>query len=137
MTLRRRARSKGSPFEPSSELGCTVGSVRLFVLVAVLAVPAFADIIPEEVATCRNKAAGSACTTGEGHAGTCIETSITRPDYSGGVPPTYKAVKMLTCVATAKGSARSALPWVGLGLAFLALVAALTFKPRGPTASPA
>lgn len=111
--------------------------MRILFLVAVLAGPAFADIIPEEVATCRNKASGAACTTGEGHAGTCIETSISRPDYSGGVPPTYKAVKMLTCVATAKGSARSTLPWLGLGLAFLALVAALTFKPRGPTASAA
>lgn len=100
-------------------------------MVAVLAVPAFADIIPEEVATCRNKAAGAACTTGEGHAGTCIETSITRPDYSGGVPPTYKQVKMLTCVATAKGSARSALPWLGIGLAFLALIAAIRFRPGG------
>jgi hypothetical protein len=111
--------------------------VRLLVLVAVIAVPAFADIIPEEVATCRNKAAGSACTTGEGHAGTCIETTITRPDYSSGIPPTYKPVKMLTCVATAKGSARSALPWLGIGLAFLGIVAAFVFKPRRPTAAPA
>ena len=110
--------------------------MRFLVLVAVLAVPAFADILPEEVATCRNKAAGSPCTTGDGHAGTCIETSISRPDYSGGVPPTYRPVQMLTCVATAKGQARSLAPWLGLGLAFLALLAALGLKPQGPLSLP-
>ncbi len=104
--------------------------MRFFALVAVLAVPAFADILPDEVALCRGKTAGAACTTGEGQAGTCVETSVTRPDYSSGIPPKYTQVKMLGCVAIAKGSARAALPWVGVGLGFLALVAALGFKPR-------
>jgi hypothetical protein len=109
----------------------------LVALTALLAVPAFADIIPEEVAVCRGQAAGAACTTPEGHAGTCVETSVTRPDYSGGVPPTYKQVKMLSCVATAKGSARaSALPWAGAGLGLLALIAALALRPR-PVVRPA
>lgn len=111
--------------------------MRLILLAAVFAAPAFADIIPQEVASCRGKAAGAACTTGEGHAGTCVETAISRPDYSGGVPPTYKPVQMLACVATAKAQARSALPWMGAGLAFLALLAAVVFKPRRPTPSPA
>ena len=101
-----------------------------------LAAPAFADIIPEEVASCRGKSAGAACNTGDGLPGTCIETSITQPDYRGGIPPKYTQVKMLACVATAKGSARVAMPWVGAGLGFLALVAALAFKPRRPTLSP-
>ena len=110
--------------------------MRLLVLVAVLAVPAFADIIPDEVAVCRGKAAGAACMT-DGIAGTCVETLVSRPDYSSGIPPKYKQVKMLGCVATAKGSARSVPPWVGAGLAFLALMAALVFKPGRPTPSPA
>lgn len=108
---------------------------KLLALLSVLAVPAFADIIPEEVAVCRGKSAGAACTTPEGHSGTCQETSITRPDYSEGPPPTYKQVKMLSCVATAKGSARSTLPWLGAGLSFLALLAALVTRPR-PQAQP-
>lgn len=107
--------------------------IRSFLFLAVLAAPAFADIIPEEVAVCRNKSAGSACVTGEGHAGTCVESSISRPDYSTGIPPQYKQVKMLTCVATAKGSARSVAPWVGAGLGFLALLAAMGFRPSRPS----
>jgi hypothetical protein len=111
--------------------------VRLVLLVAVLAVPAFADILPDEVYTCRNKVAGGACTTGDGQAGTCVETLVSRPDYSSGIPPTYKQVKMLSCVATAKGSARSILPWLGAGLAFLALLAGLLSRrhPQVPSAA--
>lgn len=94
---------------------------------------ALADILPQEVADCRDKAAGAACTTPEGQAGTCQEISVTRPDYSGGVPPKYKSVKMLGCVAAAKGQARvGALPWLGGGLAFLALVAGLLATRRKP-----
>lgn len=115
----------------------TFAPVKPLLIIALLAAPAFADIITEEVAVCRGKSAGAACTTGEGQAGTCVETSVTRPDYSGGVPPTYKQVKMLACVATAKGSARSALPWVGVGMGLLALVVALVSRPRRPTALPA
>ena len=110
--------------------------MRLLLLVAVLAVPAFADIIPDEVAVCRGKAAGAACVA-DGVAGTCVETLVSRPDYSSGIPPKYKQVKMLGCVATAKGSARSGLPWVGAGLGFLALVAALVLRPGRPAALPA
>jgi len=98
--------------------------VRLFFLVMLFAGPAFADILPDEVASCRGKAGGAACTTPEGQPGTCVETSISRPDYSSGIPPKYTQVKMLSCVAVAKGSAKVALPWLGLGLAFLASLAA-------------
>ena len=86
--------------------------------------------------TKRVKAAGAPCVV-DGVAGTCVETTVSRPDYSSGIPPKYQQVKVLGCVATAQGSARSMLPWLGVGLAFLALVAALGFKPRGPTARPA
>ena len=112
--------------------------MRPFVLLfAVLASSAFADILPDDAAVCRGKAAGAACNTESGQAGTCVETTVSRPDYSSGIPPKYKPVKMLTCVATAKGSARWALPWLGAGLGFLALVAALAFRPRRPTPTPA
>jgi len=106
-------------------------------LLAVLATSAFADILPDDVAVCRDKPAGAACNTEAGQAGTCVETTVSRPDYSTGIPPKYKQVKMLTCVATAKGSARSVLPWLGAGMGFLALVAAFVLKPRRPAPSPA
>ena len=93
-------------------------------------------MISEEVAACRNKTAGAACTAPEGP-GTCVEVSVMRPDYSGGIPPKYKSVKMLSCVATAKGTAFSALPWVGIGLSFLALLMGMLFRPRPPGALPA
>jgi hypothetical protein len=75
-------------------------------LIALLAAPAFADILPDEVGACQGKAAGSACTTPEGEAGTCSKMSISRPDYSTGIPPTYKQIEMLGCVATAAGNAQ-------------------------------
>lgn len=110
--------------------------MRFLLLVALLSTPALADVISEEVAACRNLAAGAACTAPEGP-GTCVEVSVMRPDYSGGVPPKYKSVKMLSCVATAKGTAFSALPWVGIGLSFLAMLLGFRFRPRPPGALPA
>ncbi len=107
----------------------------LCLLSLLLAMPALADILPDEVASCQGKGAGTACTTPDGEAGTCAKISVTRPDYSNGIPPSYKSVEMLGCVATAKGTARSMVPWLGGGLAFLALVAAMIFKPRGPTSA--
>ena len=106
-------------------------------LFAVLATSAFADILPDDAAVCQGKSAGAACNTEAGQAGTCVETTVSRPDYSTGIPPKYKQVKMLTCVATAKGSAKSVLPWLGAGMGFLALVAALALRPRRPTPTPA
>ena len=114
--------------------------MRLLVAVALTCSSfAFADILPREVADCRDKASGAACTTPEGQAGTCQEMNVTRPDYSDGVPPKYKTVKMLGCVATAKAQARvGVLPWLGAGLAFLALAAGLaTRKKPGLAAHPA
>jgi hypothetical protein len=105
---------------------------RFLLLFAVLATSALADILPDEAAACQGKAAGAACSAG-GQAGTCVETTVSRPDYSTGIPPKSRQVKMLTCVATAKGSAKSVLPWLGAGLGFLALVVALVLRPRRPT----
>ncbi len=110
---------------------------KLCLILLLAAVPALADILPDEVATCRDKSAGAACTTPEGQPGTCAKMTISRPDYSSGIPPKYKSVEMLGCVATAKGSARSMLPWLGAGLAFLAALAALWRRPRPPAAATA
>lgn len=100
----------------------------ILLLLTLLATPALADILPDEVATCRDKQPGAACTTPEGAPGTCVNITVSRPDYSTGIPPKYKQVQMLGCVATAKGTARSVLPWVGSGLAFLALLLAMLLK---------
>lgn len=95
----------------------------------VVAFPAFADVIPEDVAVCQGQQAGGACTTPDGKEGTCIERLVTRLDYSKGIPPGTKQVKMLSCQAKASAQARSMSPtWLGLGLAFLAVVGALGLK---------
>jgi hypothetical protein len=113
--------------------------MKTLCLAAVLvALPAFGDIIPQDVALCRGKSAGAACVTEDGLQGTCTEISISRPDYSGGVPPTYKQTKVLSCQATAKGSARVSTGWLGAGLAFLARALRLCVRTRshhwqGPT----
>lgn len=104
----------------------------LCLVMLLAAVPAFADIVPDEVDACSGKKAGAVCTTPDGEPGTCTSITVSRPDYSGGVPPTYKQVQMLGCVATAKGTARSLLPWVGTGLAFLAMLMAMMLKGRRP-----
>lgn len=105
----------------------------VLLLSCLVALPAHADVMPDEVATCRGKTAGAPCTTPAGLPGQCIEISFSRPDYSQGVPPTYRPVKLLSCEATTTASARhvTALPWVGVGLAFLALLAALRTR-RAP-----
>ncbi|MFZ5438631.1 MAG: hypothetical protein ACOZQL_01415 [Myxococcota bacterium] len=106
--------------------------MKTLLVLLLAALPALADILPDEVASCQGKSAGAACTTPEGEPGTCQSITITRPDYSSGIPPKSKQVQMLGCVATAKGTARSLLPWVGTGLAFLALLLAMLLRGRRP-----
>lgn len=98
---------------------------RVVVLVALFALPAFADVITDDVANCRGLTAGAACTTPEGGAGTCIETIVSRPDYSSGVPPTYRQVKMLSCQASGNATSKVTTAWLGIGMAFIALIFAL------------
>lgn len=101
-------------------------------LLAVLisAVSAWADVLP---LACHSKMAGDKCVTEDGEEGVCVERLVSRPDYSSGIPPKYTQVKTLGCVANSKGTARSMVPWFGLGLGFLALLLALRF--RGPPRS--
>ena len=56
-------------------------SVVPSLLFAMIATSAFADILPDDAAVCQGKAAGAACKTGAGQAGTCVETSVSRPDF--------------------------------------------------------
>lgn len=104
---------------------------RLLCAVVLISTGAAADILPDDVAVCQSKALGAKCVTDEGVEGTCQETLVSRPDYSGGIPPKYKQVKMLTCVTAAKGTARSMLPWFGAGLSFLALLMAMLLRRGG------
>ncbi len=110
--------------------------MRLLAVAALLTSSlAVADILPDEVASCRGKAAGATCATADGVVGTCQEISVTRPDYSGGVPPTYKTVKLLGCVATAKAQARvPTTAWLGGALALLALAAGLATRRKATLA---
>ncbi|MGV3621101.1 MAG: hypothetical protein ACO1OB_09810 [Archangium sp.] len=103
----------------------------LTLLFALTALPAFADLITDDVANCRGLTAGAACTTPEGVAGTCVETLVTRPDYSSGVPPTYRQVKMLSCQSTGKATSKISSAWLGIGMAFLALIIAIRTR-RSP-----
>ncbi|PZR18354.1 MAG: hypothetical protein DI536_00260 [Archangium gephyra] len=103
----------------------------LALIFSLFALPSFADVITEDVANCRGRSAGAACTTPEGGAGTCVEVSVTRPDYSSGVPPTYRQVKMLSCQATGKATSKVTTAWLGLGMAFIALIFALRSR-RAP-----
>ena len=88
--------------------------IALALLVPLLS---FGDIAPEGAAECTGKSAGSACTLPGGIAGQCQTVSVTRPDYSKGVPPGSKQVEMVLCVATTTASARS------MNLAVLAALA--------------
>lgn len=103
----------------------------IIVVVVLSASAALADILPDDVAVCQSKALGAKCVTDEGVEGTCQETLVSRPDYSGGIPPKYKQVKMLTCVTAAKGTARSMVPWLGLGLGFFAALLAMVLRRGG------
>jgi len=73
---------------------------RIFALALAVAAPAWADVIRPAEAECKEKKKGDACRAGDG-AGVCEESTCSRKDYSGGVPPKTKAVPCLKCVAKA------------------------------------
>lgn len=98
---------------------------RAALVTALFASAAFADVITEDVASCRGLTAGAPCTTPGGGAGTCVESIVSKLDYSSGVPPTYRDVKVLRCQATAQASSKVSTAWLGVGLAFLALLFAI------------
>jgi hypothetical protein len=93
-----------------------------------------ADVLPDDVAVCQSKSAGEKCVTDDVQEGVCVERLVTRLDYSQGIPPKTKQVKMLGCVTSAKGTARSMVPWFGFGMGFFALLLAMFFRGRPPRA---
>ena len=89
-----------------------------------LATTARADELPSN--TCRGSlGAGDGCLTYDGGAGTCVEQTFSYVDQGKTLTSTE-----LICVASVSGAERRALPWIGAGLAFLALcVGIATRKP--------
>jgi hypothetical protein len=61
-----------------------------------LARPCAADVISPVEQECRNRAAGAACTVGD-RTGTCVESTCSRLDYSGGVPPRSVSAPCRVC----------------------------------------
>ena len=88
---------------------------RALLLGALLATAALADEVASN--TCLgNLLPGDGCLTDDGASGTCVEQTFTNTE--------------LICVASVSGAERRALPWIGAGLAFLALcVGIATHKP--------
>lgn len=96
-------------------------------LVVLLGSAALADELPPN-ACLGHLRAGDACLTEEGVSGTCVEKRFQYEDDGRTVTQTE-----LICEAAVAGAERSALPWFGAGLAFLALCAGVaTRKPLGP-----
>ncbi len=103
----------------------------LLVFVVLLTGHAFADIPPDNASQCQSSTAGSACTTDDGAAGTCVAQMVGRLDYSDGVPPKTKQVQMLICVASAPATVRAAPPFLAAGLVMLAMLALIGVKLAG------
>lgn len=87
----------------------------------------WADLPAPNAEGCFGLAAGAPCKTDNGSAGACVATTVTRPDYSQGPPPTYKQVELLVCVSSARATRAFEVPvaaWLGAALAALAGAAA-------------
>lgn len=93
--------------------------------VVCFALHASADELPPNACT-GSLGIGDACTMDDGTPGTCIEQ---RHEYvdADGVKQTFSEV---LCAPGVTAAQRSLLPWLGIGLAFLALCAALYSRPR-------
>ena len=91
-------------------------------LVLLLSGAALAD----DVASNACGVAGDACLTDEGASGQCVEQKFSWVD-----PGQTSTNTELVCVASVSASEQRALPWVGAGLAFLALcIGVATRKPQ-------
>jgi hypothetical protein len=67
------------------------------VVACALALPAWADLAPRDVSSCRDREKGAACRTDEGEPGVCEPASCSRNDYSQGVPPRHVSYECLKC----------------------------------------
>jgi hypothetical protein len=87
--------------------------VRVLVLALLLGSPALADDVPDNACN-RGLTVGASCVTDDGTAGTCVSV--------GGE---------LICQPLVGGAQREALPWLGAGLAFLALCFGISTRRPG------
>lgn len=96
----------------------------------VLAMLTFALVAPADelpANACSGKqAVGDDCSTDDGTPGRCVEE---HHEYVG--DDGKHTWTELICQPLVSSAQRSVLPWVGLGLAFLAVCAALATRPRG------
>ncbi len=69
----------------------------LFLALFALSSVAFADLVSNTEAECRDKKAGEACRASTS-AGVCTPSKCSRNDYSEGVPPKQKVVDCLKCL---------------------------------------
>lgn len=95
---------------------------RWMLLIALASTQVWADIPPQDTAGCRNALAGAACITDTGGAGTCVEEMVSRPDYSGGVPPKFVQVKTLRCNAEIASTQKNTASFTVLAAALLAML---------------
>lgn len=102
----------------------------LLLLGALASTVTLADELPSN-ACFGDLAKGDSCLTDDGTAGTCVEQVHSYVDQ--GKTHTYSE---LICVPAVTAAERSALPWIGAGLAFLALCAGIATR-KPPVQSPA
>ena len=103
------------------------GRVRpcALLLGVLVASAALADVMPDD--PCSGIQPGGQCVYEDGVAGTCVEVSYpVRPHPKAPLTTKTKVI----CKPTAAGMQRSALPWIGAGLSFLALCAGLAGRRR-------
>lgn len=99
--------------------------MKWWVFALVLSASARADEYPD--LGCEDSSVGAACLTADGTAGTCVRQT-SRVVGADGVS---RLVLEFVCAPAVSAEQKPALPWLGLGLAFLALCAALAL-PRAP-----
>ncbi|MBE2253917.1 MAG: hypothetical protein IAE78_30590 [Myxococcus sp.] len=91
-----------------------------------------ADVPAANSTQCQGAAAGSACVTDDGAAGTCVAQLVSRFDYSEGVPPKTKQVELLLCVASASAAQATRAPtWLAGALLLLVMSGLIAVKLAG------
>jgi hypothetical protein len=91
-----------------------------------IAAPTWADEYPDF--GCQSLEAGASCLTADGATGTCVRKTarVVGADGVSRLELSYE------CVGNAEGALKRLLPWLGVGLAFLAACAAMTGRRWAP-----